>query len=146
MYDGQDRFSGYGAVRLSGIKANGKPYRVLIVDDSVFIAKQLGQMLSSEGFQVTDHALDGLQAVEKYRERQSEIDLVTMDITMPVVNGITALREILEINKDAKVIMVSALGKEDIVKECLMSGAKSYIVKPLERKKVLDRIKSVLTH
>ena len=127
-----------------GIKPDGSPYRVLVVDDSMFIAKQLGQIFTSEGFEVADTASDGAQGVEKYKAQHPNIDLVTMDITMPVMDGVTALEKILEFDKEAKIIMVSALGKEDVVKKCLLTGAKSYIVKPLDRKKVLERVLSVL--
>ncbi|MCL2192036.1 MAG: response regulator [Treponema sp.] len=129
-----------------GIKPEGTPYRVLVVDDSMFIAKQLGQIFSSEGFEVIATAADGSQGLEKYKEMHPNVDLVTMDITMPVMDGVTALEKILEFDKDAKIIMVSALGKEDVVKKCLLTGAKSYIVKPLDRKKVLERVVSVLKH
>jgi two-component system chemotaxis response regulator CheY len=67
-----------------------------------------------------------------------------MDITMPKMDGITALEQIMAFDKNAKVVMVSALGKEELVKKSLMLGAKSYIVKPLDRKKVLERIAKVL--
>jgi two-component system chemotaxis response regulator CheY len=127
----------------AGIKPEGVPYRVLVVDDSMFIAKQLGQIFTSEGFEVADTAADGAQGVEKYKALQN-IDLVTLDITMPVMDGVSALEKILEHDKQAKIIMVSALGKEDVVKKCLLMGAKSYIVKPLDRKKVLERVASVL--
>jgi two-component system chemotaxis response regulator CheY len=127
-----------------GIKAEGGSYRVLIVDDSMFIAKQLGQIFTSEGFEVAGTAADGAQGVEKYKELYPNIDLVTMDITMPVMDGVSALEKILEFDKNAVVIMVSALGKEDVVKKSLLMGAKSYIVKPLDRKKVLERVVSVL--
>jgi len=127
-----------------GIKPEGTPYRVLVVDDSMFIAKQLGQIFSSEGFEVAGTAADGAQGVEKYKEFHPNIDLVTMDITMPVMDGVSALEKILEFDKNACVIMVSALGKEDVVKKSLLMGAKSYIVKPLDRKKVLERVISVL--
>ena len=127
-----------------GTKPEGTPYRVLVVDDSMFIAKQLGQIFSSEGFEVTATAADGAQGVEKYKELHPNIDLVTMDITMPVMDGVSALEKILEFDKNACVIMVSALGKEDVVKKSLLMGAKSYIVKPLDRKKVLERVVSVL--
>ncbi|MDR2901284.1 MAG: response regulator [Treponema sp.] len=127
-----------------GIKPEGGSYRVLIVDDSMFIAKQLGQIFTSEGFEVADTAADGAQGVEKYKELYPNIDLVTMDITMPVMDGVTALEKILEFDKNAAVIMVSALGKEDVVKKSLLLGAKSYIVKPLDRRKVLERVVSVL--
>ena len=127
-----------------GAKPEGGSYRVLVVDDSMFIAKQLGQIFSSEGFEVAGTAADGAQGVEKYKELYPNIDLVTMDITMPVMDGVSALEKILEFDKNACVIMVSALGKEDVVKKSLLMGAKSYIVKPLDRKKVLERVVSVL--
>ncbi len=117
---------------------------MLVVDDSMFIAKQLGQILTSEGFEVADTAGDGMQGLEKYKALHPNVDLVTMDITMPVMDGVTALEKILEFDKEAKIIMVSALGKEDVVKKCLLLGAKSYIVKPLDRKKVLERVTSIL--
>ncbi|HQO65295.1 MAG TPA: response regulator, partial [Spirochaetales bacterium] len=91
-------------------------------------------------------ASDGLAGVEKYKELSPGIDLVTMDITMPKMDGVTALEKILEYDKNAVVVMVSALGKEDVVKKSLLLGAKSYIVKPLDRKKVLERILSILNH
>jgi two-component system chemotaxis response regulator CheY len=128
----------------AGLKPGGGAYGVLVVDDSMFIAKQLGQILTSEGFEVVDTAGDGAQGLEKYKANKDKVDLVTMDITMPVMDGITALEKILEFDKNAKIIMVSALGKEDVVKKCLLLGAKSYIVKPLDRGKVLERVTSVL--
>jgi two-component system chemotaxis response regulator CheY len=127
-----------------GTKPEGGAYRVLVVDDSMFIAKQLGQIFTSEGFEVAGTAADGAQGVEKYKELYPNIDLVTMDITMPVMDGVSALEKILEFDKNAVVVMVSALGKEDVVKKSLLMGAKSYIVKPLDRKKVLERVVSVL--
>ena len=127
-----------------GIKPEGTPYRVLVVDDSMFIAKQLGQIFTSEGFEVAATSADGAQGLQKYKELFPNIDLVTMDITMPVMDGVSALEKILEFDKNANVIMVSALGKEDVVKKCLLMGAESYIVKPLDRKKVLERVVSVL--
>ena len=127
-----------------GAKPDGGSYRVLVVDDSMFIAKQLGQIFTSEGFEVAGTAADGAQGVEQYKALHPNIDLVTMDITMPVMDGVSALEKILEFDKNACVIMVSALGKEDVVKKSLLMGAKSYIVKPLDRKKVLERVVSVL--
>ena len=126
--------------RPDGLKDDGTSYRVLIVDDSIFIAKQLSQILTSEGFEVADIASDGEQAVERYKELFPNIDLVTMDITMPKMDGLTALSHIMEFDKNAAVIMVSALGKNDLVKNALMTGAKNFIVKPLDRVKVLERV------
>jgi two-component system chemotaxis response regulator CheY len=123
-----------------GLKPEGTPYRVLIVDDSMFIGKQLGQILTSEGFDVVAIANNGLDGLEKYKELYPNIDLVTMDITMPKMDGVTALEKILDFDKKARVIMISALGKQDLVRKSLLLGAKNYIVKPLDRKKVLERI------
>ncbi len=82
--------------------------------------------------------------LEIYQEKQKSIDLITMDITMPVMDGVTALERIMAFDKDAKIIMVSALGKQDLVKKSFLLGAKNYIVKPLDRKKVLERISRVM--
>ena len=123
-----------------GQRADGQAYRVMIVDDSMFVAKQMTQILTSEGFEVVATAADGAEGVEKYKELFPNVDLVTMDITMPKMDGITALEKIIEFDKNAKVIMVSALGKQELVKKSLLTGAKNYIVKPLDRKKVLERI------
>ena len=127
-----------------GRRDDGSSFRVLVVDDSMFVTKQIGQILTSEGFDVVATAGDGAEGVEKYKELFPNVDLVTMDITMPRMDGVTALEKIIEFDKDAKVVMISALGKQDLVKKSLMLGAKNYIVKPLDRKKVLERVISVL--
>lgn len=127
-----------------GVKGNGRAYKVLVVDDSMFVAKQIGQILTSEGFEIVATAGDGEEAVTKYKQLKDQIDLVTMDITMPKMDGVTALEKIIEFDPDAKVVMISALGRQDLVKKSLLLGAKNYIVKPLDRKKVLERVVSVL--
>ena len=125
-----------------GLKADGSKIRVLVVDHSMFVAKQLGQILSSEGYEIIATAADGKEGVDKYKELCPNVDLVTMDITMPRMDGITALEQIMTFDKNARVVMVSALGKEELVKKSLLLGAKNYIIKPLDRKKVLERISS----
>ncbi len=127
-----------------GQRDDGSKFRVLVVDDSMFVAKQLTQILSSEGYEIVATAQDGKEGVDKYKELCPNVDIVTMDITMPRMDGITALEQIVAFDKNAKVVMVSALGKEELVKKSLMAGAKNYIVKPLDRKKVLERISSAL--
>ena len=127
-----------------GEKLDGTKYRVLVVDDSMFVAKQLTQILSSDGYEIVATAQDGKEGVDKYKELCPNVDLVTMDITMPRMDGITVLEQIIAFDKNAKVVMVSALGKEELVKKSLLSGAKNYIVKPLDRKKVLERISAAL--
>lgn len=127
-----------------GLKPDGTPYNVLIVDDSIFVKKQLTQILASEQFNIIDTASDGEEAIEKYKELYPKVDIVTMDITMPKMDGITALEKIMEFDKNAKVIMISALGKQELVKKSLLLGAKNYIIKPLDRKKVLERVVAVI--
>ena len=126
-----------------GLKDDGTKVRVC-VDDSIFVAKQIGQILSSEGYEIVATAVDGKEGVDKYKDMFPNVDIVTMDITMPRMDGITALEQIMAFDKNAKVVMISALGKEELVKKALLLGAKNYIVKPLDRKKVLERISSVL--
>ena len=127
-----------------GLKPDGTPRKILVVDDSIFVTKQLNQILTSEGYEIVATAVDGLDAIEKYKAFAPNVDLVTMDITMPKMDGLTALEKIVEFDKNAKVVMISALGKEELVKKALLLGAKNYIVKPLDRKKVLERIAGVL--
>ena len=127
-----------------GRKPDGGNFRVLIVDDSMFVTKQLSQILVSEDYDVVGTAENGEQALEKYKELYPNVDLVTMDITMPKMDGIECLKKIMEFDKNAKVVMISAIGKQDLVKESLLIGAKNYIVKPLNRSKVLERLKAVL--
>ncbi len=137
-------FPGINPKDPDGRRPDGSSYRVLVVDDSVFVTKQIGQILSSEGFEIVATAADGEQGLEKYKELYPNVDLVTMDITMPKMDGVTALEKIMEFDKNAKVIMISALGKQDLVKQSLLLGAKKYIVKPLDRQKVLERVVSSL--
>ena len=127
-----------------GLKPDGTPYNVLIADDSIFVLKLLKQFLTSEGYNVVDTAADGEETIEKFQKYINKIDLVTLDITMPKIDGITALKKILSIKPDVCIIMISAIGREDLVKEALTIGAKNYIVKPLNREKVLSRIKQTL--
>ena len=123
-----------------GQRGDGTCFRIMIVDDSMFVAKQLGQILTSEGYEIVATAADGKEGVDKYKELCPNVDIVTMDITMPRMDGITALEQIMAFDKNARVVMVSALGKEELVKKSLLLGAKNYIIKPLDRKKVLERI------
>lgn len=123
-----------------GFKPDGSPYRVLVVDDSMFVAKQLTQILTSAGFEVVGTAADGQAGVERFKELHPGVDLVTMDVTMPKMDGVTALQQIMDFDGKARVVMISALGKTDLVKRSLMIGARNYIIKPLDRQKVLERI------
>ncbi len=127
-----------------GLKPDGTPIKVLVADDSAFVQKLLTQILLSEQYSVIDTASDGEETLDKFQKNIDKIDLVTLDITMPKLDGITVLEKILQIKPDANVIMISALGREDLVKRALTIGAKNYIVKPLNREKVLTRIKQTM--
>ncbi|MCE5286008.1 MAG: response regulator [Pelosinus sp.] len=109
--------------------------RVLIVDDALFIRNALKMMLENNGFEVAGLAENGVEGINKYQSLKP--DIVTMDITMPVMDGIQALREIVKLDPNATVIMVSAMGQESAVRESVIAGAKSFIVKPFKEEQVI---------
>jgi two-component system chemotaxis response regulator CheY len=114
----------------------------MIVDDAAFMRMMIKDILSKNGFDIVAEAADGVQAVEKYKE--SSPDLVTMDITMPEMDGIAALKEIKKINPSAKVIMCSAMGQQAMVIDAIQAGAKDFIVKPFQADRVLEAINKTL--
>lgn len=103
---------------------------VVIVDDAAFMRLTIKNMLSKNGFNVIGEAENGAVAIQKCTEL--EPDIMTMDITMPEVSGIEALKEIMKTRPQTNVVMVSALGQEAMVKEAVMLGAKGFIVKPFK--------------
>ncbi|MBD8068288.1 response regulator [Bacillus sp. PS06] len=118
-------------------------HKILIVDDAAFMRMMIKDILSKNGFDVVAEAADGAQAVAKYQEHQP--DLVTMDITMPEMDGITALKEIKKMNPNAKVIMCSAMGQQAMVIDAIQAGAKDFIVKPFQADRVLEAINKTLS-
>lgn len=112
--------------------------RVLIVDDAAFMRMSIRNMLEKHGFEIVGEAENGLMAIEKYNELQP--DVVTMDITMPEMDGLQALREIKKIDKGASVVMVSALGQEARMKEAIIYGAKGFIVKPFKEEMIVSAL------
>lgn len=116
--------------------------KVLVVDDASFMRLNLKNLLEKEGFEVVGEAKNGKEAVQIYRTEQP--DIVTMDITMPEMDGITAMEEIFTFDPEAKVIMVSAMGQEAYIKKAIMAGAKHFIVKPFKKDKIIDTIEKVL--
>ena len=115
---------------------------VLIVDDAAFMRMMIKDILSKNGFEIAGEAANGAEAVEKFKELSP--DLVTMDITMPEMDGIQALKEIKQVDGGAKVIMCSAMGQQAMVIDAIQSGAKDFIVKPFQADRVLEAIKKVL--
>lgn len=110
--------------------------KVLIADDSYFMKRMLKNIINeTEGFEVISTASDGREAVEKYIDLKP--DIVTMDITMPYMSGIEALKEITKINPQANVIMVSAMGQHILMVEAAKAGAKAFITKPFSKKEII---------
>lgn len=116
--------------------------RVLIVDDAAFMRMMLKDILSKNGLEVVGEAVNGADAVVKYHELQP--DVVTMDITMPEKDGISAVKEIRASFPQAKVIMCSAMGQQPMVLEAIQAGAKDFIVKPFQADRVMESITKVL--
>jgi two-component system, chemotaxis family, chemotaxis protein CheY len=115
--------------------------RILIVDDAEFLRMRISKMLIAEGYEVLE-AENGLQAVEKYKTEKP--DAVLMDITMPEMDGLTALKEIKAYDAKAKIVMLTALGQESVVLEAIKSGARDFVVKPFERERVMSAITKLL--
>jgi len=115
--------------------------RVLIVDDAAFMRISIKNMLTKNGYEVVGEAENGRVGVDKYQELAP--DIVTMDITMPELSGLEALKEIIAINPAAKVVMVSAMGQEAMVREAILSGAKGFIVKPFKEDGIIAAIKKL---
>lgn len=116
--------------------------RILIVDDAIFMRMKLKDILEKNGFEVVGEAQNGKEAIEKYKAEKP--DLVTMDITMPEMDGVAALRGIMDIDSSAKVIMCSAMGQQSMVMEAIQSGALDFIVKPFDNERVIKSLNKVL--
>jgi two-component system chemotaxis response regulator CheY len=116
--------------------------KIMIVDDSLIMRANLKRIFEKQGYKIIAEAANGQEAVEKYQKYQP--DLVTMDITMPVLDGISALQKIRLLNSQACVIMISALGQELKVIESLNKGARHYILKPFKEADVISKVESIL--
>jgi len=115
--------------------------KVLIVDDAAFMRAAIKTILERNGFEVVGEAENGAIGVRKYQELRP--DIVTMDITMPEMTGLEALKHIRSFDPDAKVVMITAMGQEHLVKEAILSGAKSFIVKPFKEDHVIQTLKKL---
>ncbi len=115
--------------------------RVLIVDDAIFMRKMISDILVENGMEVVGEADTGAKAVEKYMELRP--DLVTMDIIMPEMNGIDAVRKIVEFDSKARIVMCSALGQQALVQEAITAGAKDFLIKPFNAARVVEVIAKV---
>jgi two-component system chemotaxis response regulator CheY len=115
---------------------------VLVCDDAAFMRSLLSDILGQAGFEVVGEAQTGSEAVAKFKELKP--DLVTMDILMPDMGGIDAVREIVRIQSDARVLMCSAMGQQALVLEAIRAGAKDFVVKPFQPSRVLEAVQRVL--
>ncbi|MFW2340368.1 MAG: response regulator [Acidimicrobiia bacterium] len=116
--------------------------RILVVDDNAFMRNNIKNVLTGAGFDVVAEASDGIEAISMYQS--SGPDLVTLDITMPNMDGVQALKELRSIDPAAKIIMVSAMGQEALVVEAITAGAADFVVKPFQPERVVDAINKAL--
>ena len=115
---------------------------ILVVDDAAFMRMMLKDILTKAGYTVCGEATNGAEALDKYKELSP--DLVTLDITMPEVDGIQALKNIRAYDSNARVVMCSAMGQQAMVIESIQAGAKDFIVKPFQADRVKEAIKKVI--
>ena len=116
--------------------------RVLVVDDAAFMRMMVRDILTKNGYEVVGEAENGMKAVEKYNELHP--DLTTMDITMPEMDGISAVKAIKKIDPNAKIIMCSAMGQQAMVIEAIQAGARDFIVKPFQADRVLEAVRKAV--
>ena len=112
--------------------------KVLVVDDAAFMRMMIKDILIKHGYEVVGEATNGAEAMVRYKELAP--DLVTMDITMPEMDGITAVREIKKLDPNARIIMCSAMGQQAMVLEAIQAGAKDFVVKPFQADRVLGAV------
>ena len=117
-------------------------HTVLICDDAIFMRTMVRDILTQAGFDVVGEAETGVQAVEKYEQLRP--DLVTMDIVMPDMGGIDAVRQICKTDPNARILMCSAMGQQALVVEAIQAGAKDFVVKPFQPSRVLEAVQRVL--
>ena len=116
--------------------------KILIVDDAAFMRMMLRDILTKNGFEVIGEAVNGADGVAKYKELSP--DVVTMDITMPEMDGLAALKEIKKVDPSARVLMCSAMGQQAMVIEAIQNGAKDFIVKPFQAERVKEAVNKAL--
>lgn len=114
--------------------------KVLVVDDAMFMRVTISHMIEGWGYNVVAQAANGKEAIAKFEECTP--DVVTMDVTMPIMNGIEAVKNIVERNPEARIVMITALGQQKLIKQALEYGAKDFVTKPFEP----ERLKAVLDH
>lgn len=117
-------------------------HTVLVCDDAIFMRTMISDILGGAGYEIVGEAETGVQAVEQYK--QLKPDLVTMDIVMPDLGGIEAVREIVKFDPAARILMCSAMGQQALVVEAIQAGARDFVVKPFQPSRVLEAVQRVL--
>ncbi|TGN17629.1 response regulator [Leptospira idonii] len=128
----------------AGIAPTGRPYNILIAENSKFQAKQLQQILESEGFKIIGVAETGKELLQMYKEHKQQVDLVTIEIFLPEVDGYAAFWDMKDMGVLPRIMFISEENTPSVVKTLLDNGAMDYIIKPIKREKVLEKIKETL--
>ncbi len=128
----------------AGIAATGRPYNIIIAENSKFQAKQLQQILESEGFKILGIAETGKELMKMYKEFKQQVDLITIEIFLPEVDGYAAFWEMKDAGVLPRIMFISEENTPSVVKILLENGAMEYMIKPIKREKVLEKIKEVL--
>jgi len=127
----------------SGISPSGRPYTIIVAENSKFQAKQLQQILESEGYQVIGIAETGKELIELYKKNR-QIDLITIEIFLPEMDGYAAFWEIKEMGLLPRILFISEENTPAVIKSLLSAGAMDYVVKPIKRDKILEKVRNVL--
>ena len=130
--------------RADGLKPSGRPYKVMVVEDKEFQRKQIVQILESEGYEVVASAGDGKEAVQLYDRFARDLDLITTDLDMPNLDGYALLYEITQKKPRARIVFISDETTKTVLADLLKMGAADFILKPIQRGRLLERIKMVL--
>lgn len=117
-------------------------HSVLVCDDAIFMRTMIADILTQAGYVVAGEAESGVEAVQRYQELKP--DLVTMDIVMPEMGGIDAVREIIKLDPEARILMCSAMGQQALVVEAIQAGAKDFVVKPFQPARVLEAVQRLV--
>lgn len=128
-----------------GIKPNGSSYKVMVVDSKDFHRKQIVQILESEKYQVMDSATNGREALDKLEKLKGKVDLITTELDMPVVDGYSMLYELKEKGNMPLVVFISDDTTKGVMQDLISMGARDFILKPLNRRVILERVKNVIT-
>jgi two-component system, chemotaxis family, chemotaxis protein CheY len=129
-------------VRLFHAREVSRLAKIMVVDDAAFLRAMLKDILVNGGHEVVFEATNGLEAVERYKALRP--DLVTMDITMPIMEGVEAVRAIRKLDPEANIVMCSAMGQRNLIIDAIQSGAKDFIMKPFQSNRVLEAIEKAI--